>query len=477
MSSPLPLPRVDRRRALQGLLATAATGAALPFLKACSAAPPEGLGHGRAKGEWRNWSGSQAARPRAWVAPRDEDALRALMRDTRGPLRPVGASHSFSPVVTTDGTLLSLSKLSGRVDHDPDRRQATLWAGTTVRDAGPLLAAVGQALPNQGDVDPQTLGGAIGTATHGTGISLGSFSSMVAGLRLVTPHGEVIDCDAERNADLFQAACTGIGALGVVSQVRLQNRAAFRLRQREYTQPLKDVLANIDTLRQQHRHFEFFAFFHADDVLVKTLDETDAADTPEPLLQLPVDAALWLASELAHGLPNADALLQRVLVSLSDAAAERVGPSYRIFPSPREVAFNEMEYEVPVDNGPDCLMEIIDTVRASDIRTLFPIEYRHVAAESAWLSPFHQQACAAISIHQYWQVDYRPLFALVEPVLQRHGGRPHWGKLHSLDAAGLAARYPRWTDFQRLRRQLDPSGKMLSPALRNWFGEAGHETT
>jgi FAD-linked oxidoreductase len=476
MSSPLPLPRVDRRRALQGLLATAATGAALPFLSACTPSAPVGYGHGQRAGEWRNWSGSQSSRPQVFARPADEDALRDLLQAARGPVRPVGASHSFSPVVTTDGTLISVDALSGLVAHDAARQQATLRAGTSIRDAGPLLDAVGQALPNQGDVDPQTLGGAIGTATHGTGMALGSFSSMVAGLRLVTPEGEVIDCDAEHDAEVFDAARTNVGALGVVSQMRLQNRAPFRLRQREFTRPLKAVLAEIDSLREQHRHFEFFAFFHADDVLVKTLDETDAADTPEPLLQLPVDAALWLASELAHGLPNADAVLQRLLVSLSDASAERVGPSYRIFPSPREVAFNEMEYEVPVDHGPACLMEIIDTVRASQLRTLFPIEYRHVAAESAWLSPFHQQACASISIHQYWQVDHRPLFALVEPILQRHGGRPHWGKLHTLTATGLAARYPRWQDFQRVRRALDPRGKMLSPALRQWFGEVTHET-
>ena len=174
---------------------------------------------------------------------------------------------------------------------------------------------------------------------------------------------------------------------------------------------------------------------------------------------------LDLSAKIAHGLPQMDGPMQKLL-TLLHTPTDRVGRSYRIFPSARNTRFNEMEYELPLAQGPDCLREILAAVRKSSIRTLFPIEYRTVAADEAWLSPFYGRASASISIHQYHSVDYRELFDLVEPIFWKYGGRPHWGKLHRLSAKELAPLYPKWDDFQRVRRRLDPQGRMLNEHLR-----------
>lgn len=415
---------------------------------------------------WQNWSGAQHARPQRWLRPRDEAELIARMRATCGELRVVGAGHSFSALCRTDHTLVSLDALRGVVAHDAPTLQATVWAGTRLRDLGEPLWALGQGLTNQGDVDPQSVAGACGTSTHGTGATLGSFSSAVRGVRLVTPAGEVIDADASHDADIFEAARTSLGALGVATQIRLQNRSAYKLREREYLEDLDRVLARLPEALAQHRHYEFWAFFRAPLALVKTLDESTDEDTPPPRFALPVDGALELASRVAHGLPGMDGTMQTLLTRLH-SETNRVGPSHRIFPSPRNTRFNEMEYELPLAQGPDCLREILDVVRRSNIRTLFPVEYRAVAADEAWLSPFYGRDSASISIHQYHREDYRPLFALVEPIFWKYGGRPHWGKLHTLDAKRLAPLYPRWDDFQRVRRRLDPQDRMLNAHLRH----------
>lgn len=420
---------------------------------------------------WQNWSRAVSARPRNWLLPESEAELATMLRSTVGSIRPVGAGHSFTAVAAGDDCMVSLDRLSGLVDHDPERLQATLYAGTRVRDTGPLLDAIGQGLVNQGDVDPQSLGGAVGTSTHGTGITLGSFSSQVVGLRLVTPDGETIDADRDHNPDIYHAGCTSVGSLGVVTRLRLQNRAAYRLREREYKLPMAELLRSAESLRDSHRHFECFGFFKADTALVKILDETDAEPTPPPKLPLPVDAAMWLASELSRRLPASDALLQRLLTAAAPGAGERVGRSWQIFPSPRQVRFNEMEYELPAERGLECLEELIHAVRRAGLNVLFPFEYRYIAADDSWLSPFYQRASASISIHQYWKVDTTPLFALAEPIFRRYDGRPHWGKRHSLTARDFAEMYPRWHDFQAVRRRLDPRGRMLSPYLRRLFEE------
>jgi FAD-linked oxidoreductase len=449
------------------LLAAAAAAASMPLLSACSDSP-RGHGHAHAEGEWQNWSGGVRARPAAWKTPGSDEALAQVMREAPGSIRPVGAGHSFSAVAASDDTMVSLDGMRGLIDHDPQSLQASFHAGTRIREAAPALEAIGQGFVNQGDVDPQALGGAIGTSTHGTGIGLGSFSSMVTALRLVTPDGAIIDASPDQEAEVYHAACTSVGALGVISRLRLQNRAAYRLHEREYTLPLAELMQNAESLRDQHRHFEFFGFFKSDTGLVKTLDETDAEPTPAERLQLPVDAIMFLASEAAHRMPSTDAALQRLLMRAAPSS-ERIGRSWEIFPSDRNVRFNEMEYEVPAERGLECLEEIIAAVRKADINVLFPFEYRYVAADDCWLSPFYQRASASISVHQYWKVDHRPLFDLLEPIFLRYDGRPHWGKLHTLKAEALAERYPRWDDFQAVRRRLDPKGRMLSPYLRGLF--------
>lgn len=455
-------PDSRRRRLLKAGLALAGGTAVGPGLSGCGK-PPKNPVPGDAV--WRNWSGSQVSAPKAWLNPRDEAELAAQMRAASGTLSVTGAGHSFSALCKTDDTLFSLDHLKGVIRHDTATLQATVWAGTRLRDLGAPLWYRGQALPNQGDVDPQSVGGACATSTHGTGITLGSFSSIVRGVRLVTPQGEIIEADADRDDDVFHAATTSLGALGIVSQFRLQNRAPYKLHEREFLEDLSTVLSKLDAYVRDNRHFEFWAFFEADRAIVKLLNETSAEDTPPPSLELPVDHVLDLASEIAHGVGGMDGPMQKLLTGLH-SETDRVGRSYAIFPSPRNSRFNEMEYEVPVARGPECLVEILETVRKAGIRTLFPVEYRFVSADDCWLSPFYGRDTASISVHQYHKVDYRELFDLVEPIFWKYEGRPHWGKLHRLGARQLAALYPRWDDFQRVRRRVDPEGRMLNAHLR-----------
>ena len=453
----LPAHSASRRRLLKAGLAAGA----LPLLPACGGTPADPKPGDAA---WRNWSGGQQSQPRQWLNPRDEQELIAQMRAAPATMRVTGASHSFSALCKTNDTLFSLDQLSGVVRHDAEKQQATLWAGTRLHDAGEPLWQLGQSFSNQGDVDPQSLGGACGTSTHGTGATLGSFSSMVRGVRLVTPDGDVIEADAEHDADVFHAACTSLGALGVVTQLTLQNVPRYKLAEHEWMEDLEVVLGKLDSYVQNNRHFEFWCFFEAKEAIVKTLNPTTDADTPPPSFSLPVDHILDLTSKIADGIVGMDGPMQRFLTAMY-SPVQRVGRAYKIFPSDRNSRFNEMEYELPAEQGPECLQEILATVRKSRVRTLFPLEYRYVAADDCWLSPMQGRATVAISVHQHHSVDYRPLFDLVEPIFWKYSGRPHWGKLHTLDARRLAPLYPHWDAYQAVRQRLDPKGRMLNEHL------------
>ena len=418
---------------------------------------------------WRNWSGGLLAHPAGRFAPTSEDELAAWMKSTTGRMRPVGAGHSFTPLVPTDGHLLVLDGINGLTRHDPDTLQATFGAGTRLSSIGPALEAVGQGPLILPDIDRQTLAGAIATGTHGTGLTLHSLSGNVTGLRMVTTSGEIVAVSEASDPDLFKAACVSVGALGVMTEISLQNRAAYRLKARNWAARIDEVLEEFEASATRHRHFEMFPLTHSDYALVLSIDETD-----DPIDNPPIspeeEAAFGNAMRAWMEIPPAE---RRPLIN---GLAEQIAPSvtvdasYRILSNVRSNRFNEMEYAVPREVGAECVREVLDTIAEQEIDVVFPLEYRYVKGDDIWLSMDEGGDRAAISVHRTASEDYRPLFDAVEPVFWKYGGRPHWGKVHSLGHAELTRLYPQFEAFREIRAAMDPQGRLLNDHLRRLFG-------
>lgn len=417
---------------------------------------------------WHNWSGGQSAQPAGRLAPATVDELVTWMKGSTGPLRAVGAGHSFSPLVPTDGHLLVLDKISGLLDSDAETLQATFGAGTRLANMGVPLEGAGQGMFNLPDIDRQTLAGATATSTHGTGIEFNSLSGYITGLQMVTASGEVIDADRESDPDFIKAASVGIGALGIVTKIRMQNRSAYQLKKRDWVEKTEDVLKNFDERVAEHRHFEMFPLVHSDYALVLSIDETE-----EPVNNPPVDpeadAAFAMAMRAWMELPPG---MRRPVIN---GLASQIGPtsavdaSWKILTNIRNNRFNEMEYSIPIEQGAECLREVLSTIAEQGLDVVFPLEYRYIKGDDLLLSMFEGGPRAAISIHRTWDEDYRPYFDVIEPIFWKYGGRPHWGKLHSLGYNELSRLYPGFETFRTLRAELDPEGRLLNDHLRKVF--------
>jgi len=418
---------------------------------------------------WRNWSGGLVAHPAGRFSPATESELVDFLSSTRGPIRPVGSGHSFSPLVPTDGQLIVIDQLAGLLAHDRDRLTATFGAGTRLSDMGQPLTEVGQAMLNLPDIDRQTLAGATATATHGTGIDFTCLSGFVSQLRLITPQGEVLDVAPDSHPALFNAARVSLGALGLVTRMTLQNRTVYKLKSRNWVQRTEDVLQDFDTSAAAHRHFEMFPLTHADYALVLAIDETDEAiNNPPPDPEQ--EAATANALGAIAALPPAQRRVQLNALAEQIEPTEQVDWSYRILSNIRNSRFNEMEYSVPLHAGADCLREILATITRLEVDVSMPLEYRYVSRDDTWLGMSSgDEDHAAISIHRRAGEDYRPYFDLIEPIFWKYQGRPHWGKIHSLRSAELRELYPHFEEFQAVRRQLDPDGRLLNPHLRELF--------
>lgn len=427
---------------------------------------------------WSNWAGNQHSTALVTERPRTVAEVAEAVRRASAAgrtIRAVGSGHSFTAAAVADGHRLDLADLETDVTVDVARRLVTVPAGMTLHTLNHLLAGHGLAVPNLGDIDAQTIAGALSTGTHGTGATLGCLSTFVAGLTLVTGTGEVLRCSADENRDVFDAARVGLGAVGVLVEVTLRCVDAFVLRAHERPAALAEVLDDLPGLYERHDHAEFYWFPYTERVQVKTNDRVPADDRPLPRWRGWLDddflsnTVFAGACRLGRAVP---ALAPRISAVSARALTERTytGRSDLVFCTPRRVRFVEMEYGLPRDALPTALTELRRIVDRLPFKVLFPVEVRFTAADDIWLSHSYGRDSAYVAIHQYVGMPYEPYFRAFEQVATELGGRPHWGKLHWRDAESLATAYPKFAAFQSVRSRLDPENVFGNPYLRQVLG-------
>ncbi len=425
---------------------------------------------------WQNWSGSVQGRPRQVARPRSIEELASVVgslgREGRH-MRVVGSGHSFTPLVQTDDVLISLDALQGIESVDAEGQKVTVLGGTKLKKLGDALLQQGLAQENLGDIDVQSIAGAISTGTHGTGIRFGSLSTQVVGLTLVTAAGELLECSAERNLDIFKAAQVSMGALGVIARVTLRVVPAKRLRFRSHRERLANCITNLEQYQQENSHFEFFWLPYTEWVQAKFLNETDAPATGSNLWGtfnkvVLENGVYWVLSECCRLVPRLCKPISKFSAQ-AIASVDEVDYSHRLFATPRLVRFQEMEYNIPREHFRTVIAEIQACIEQHQFAVHFPVECRFVHSDDIWLSPAYQRESAYVAVHMYRGMPYQSYFQHMEEIFKRYQGRPHWGKMHTQTAESLASLYPRWHDFRRIRAALDPQGIFLNDYLRGLF--------
>jgi L-gulonolactone oxidase len=430
---------------------------------------------------WRNWAGNERTDTEV-VQPGSADEVAAVLASAAAAgrrIRPIGSGHSFTGIGRPEDIQLTCGGLT-RIGAVGDDGLVTVAAGTPLHRLNAELVRRGRSLTNLGDIDRQTVAGALSTGTHGTGARFGGLATQVRGLQLVTPDGAVLDCDANRHPGVFSAARIGLGALGVITEVTLQTVPAFALRAVEAPGTLTGALEGFDELMSSTDHVEFYWFPHTDVTLLKT---NTRVPLEEGLAPLPRWRAVWddeiLANGAFAGVVAAGRRVPALVPPLARMSAKALGArtwtdhSHRVFVSRRRVRFLEMEYAIPRGDAPALLAELRRVHEANDWRAAFPVEVRIAAADDIPLSTASGRDSAYIAAHVPAGTDPGPWFSALESIAGEVGGRPHWGKLHGLEAEVLRGRYPRFDEFVGLRDRLDPGGVLSNAHLDRVLGTAG----
>jgi FAD-linked oxidoreductase len=427
---------------------------------------------------WTNWARQQRCAPEALERPRGEAEVAAAVvraRERGLPVRAVGSGHSFTDIACTDGVMLDMSGMDRVLDHDATSGLVRVQAGISINALGRALEARGLALENQGDIDRQTVAGAIATATHGTGVRFANLSAAIEAVRMVSAEGDPIEVSRGSEPETLLACRVGLGALGIITELTVRAVPLYTLRRVDDPRPLRETLRRVDELVDGSQHFELWVFPYSDVALTRTCERIDGPPRPgdersvwfqEVVLE---NAALEAACRLGRAAPPLVARLNRAIPRLASRST-KVGRSWRVYASRRSVRFTEMEYAIPREHGREALERVLELVQRRRLAVSFPVEFRFSAGDDAFLSTAHGRDTCYIAVHQFRGMEYETYFRAVERIMDDYDGRPHWGKRHYQSAATLAPRYPAWERFQAVRARLDPDGLFANDYTRRVLG-------
>ncbi|HKT04972.1 MAG TPA: D-arabinono-1,4-lactone oxidase [Rugosimonospora sp.] len=427
---------------------------------------------------WRNWAGNEHALAARVVRPSSTAEVAEAVRSAAAEgltVKPVGAGHSFTAVAATDGVRLEPDRLDQLISVDRAERLVTVQAGMGLRRLNQILAEQGLAMPNLGDIDQQTIAGAVATGTHGTGATFGCLATFIEALTLVTATGQVLHCSATENPEVFAAARVGLGALGVMTEITLRCAEAFTLRAEERPERLPDVLASLDDDINSNDHFEAYWFPYTDRMQTKRNNRVPASDAPLNRFRGWLDDE-FLSNTVLAGACRVGRRVPSLIPTITGIEARALSPrlytapSHEVFCSSRRVRFMEMEYGLPREALPEAFAALRSIVAALPFKVILPVEIRVSAADDIWLSHGYGRDNAYVAIHQYVGMPFRPYFDQFEKVATGLAGRPHWGKMHSLGADDLRPAYPRFDDFLAVRDKLDPQRVFANAYTNRIFG-------
>ncbi|TDC83836.1 D-arabinono-1,4-lactone oxidase [Actinomadura sp. 7K507] len=429
--------------------------------------------------KWQNWAGNQQAAPRRVATPRTTDEVAAAVRsaaDEGLTVRMTGTGHSFTGAAVAEGVRLRPTALTSVRSVDTATGLVTVEAGLPLHALNRVLDEHGLALANMGDIQEQTVAGALQTATHGTGRDAAGLVSQVAALELVLADGSIVTCSREERPDLFAAARAGLGALGIVTAITWRTVPSFLLRAQEEPMKWDEVIARVDEFDAANEHFEFYWFPHTEGCLTKRNNRTEGPAKPLSKFKYWLDDK-FLSNTVFGAINRITHRAPAITPFVNGISAKALGArtysdtSYKVFTSPRTVRFKEQEYAIPREELVPALRELRALFARRDWRISFPIEVRLLPEEDAWLSMAHGRQSAFIAVHVYNRDPHEQYFRGVEELLTALNGRPHWGKLHTRDAAHFEKVYPRFGDFRALRDELDPDRRFANPYTRQVFGD------
>jgi xylitol oxidase len=409
-----------------------------------------------------NWAGNLEYSTETLYAAKSQQQIQDYVKK-QSKLKVLGSRHCFNNIADSKDAFLSLKPLDEIVSLDPHARTVTVDAGITYGKLAPLLDAKGFALHNLASLPHISIAGACTTATHGSGEKNGNLATAVSALEIVTASGDVVKLSRQQDANFFQGAVVGLGALGVITKITLDIQPTYQMRQYVYENlsfaAMKD---HFDAIQASAYSVSLFTDWQNDnfsEVWLKTRTEKDHAFNAKPEF-----FGAKLATKNLHPIAALSAENCTEQRGVPGPWYERL-PHFRMGFTPSAGKELQSEYFVPRQHAVEAILAV-ERLRDQITPHLLITEIRAIAADDLWMSPCYQQPC--VTIHFTWKQDWpavSQLLPVIEKELAPFQARPHWGKLFTMPPQQLHSHYKKLPEFTALTKKFDPNGKFHNDFL------------
>ena len=439
------------------------TGAALSPLAACNTAKKESSELTEAN-VVRNWAGNITYSTNNILEPKSLDEARDIIKKSTK-LRALGTRHCFNTIADSDHTLLSSRYLNEIGPIDPNTATILVGGGIRYGDLCKHLDEKGFAIHNLASLPHISVAGACATATHGSGITNGNLATAVSEVEILTGTGDLLKFSKDSNPSEFAGAVVNLGALGLVTMVRLQLLPAFKVRQWVYLNlPMTQLYDHFDEIMGAGYSVSLFTDWQTENINQLWIK------------QIAKDTKLVDATPALYGSVQADRDVHPIIAISAENCTPQMGvagpwyerlPHFKMDFTPSSGEELQAEYFVPRSRAVEAIQAIAAKHKDELKQLLFITEIRTIAADDLWLSTAYGRD--SVAIHFTLKQDTAGVNAFLprlEETLRPFEARPHWGKLFVMDPAELRSRYEKFDQFRSLVAKCDPEGK-----FRNTFME------
>jgi xylitol oxidase len=414
----------------------------------------------------KNWAGNLEYDSQRIERPSTVEAVQELV-SSLGSIKALGTRHSFSAIADTQGIHISTRDLGQGVSIDQARGTVTVDAGVRYGELAQVLWEHGWALPNLASLPHISVAGACATATHGSGDANGNLSTSAESFEIVTGKGDLRTCSAEVDGENFNGMVVHLGALGIVTKITLRVVPKFLVAQTVYQNlPLEELYPHFDQITGSAYSVSLFTDWRTSAInQVWVKHKTQSADVVSPRSDF--YGALPAAHDL-HPVAGVSAESCSTQCGVPGPWHERL-PHFKLSHTPSVGEEIQSEYFVRREHAVEAFRRI-QGLREHLSPLLSISEIRTVAGDSLWLSPCHRGD--SVGIHFTWRKDEAgvlKVLPMIEQALAELEPIPHWGKVFTLSAADIEARYPRLSDFKKLADSFDPEGRCANRFLRSFL--------
>ncbi|MEX0290804.1 MAG: D-arabinono-1,4-lactone oxidase [Flavobacteriaceae bacterium] len=415
-----------------------------------------------------NWAGNYTYKAKNLYEPRTTKEVQELVKKLDSQ-KALGSCHCFNNIADNPLNQISSKNLKGVLELNEADMTVTIGAGTKYGDFAPELHKKGYALHNLASLPHISVAGACATATHGSGVANGNLATSVSAMELVTGEGEILNLSKQHDESIFNGAVVHLGALGMLTKITLNIQKAFDVRQDIFQDlPLQSLKDDFDSILSAGYSVSLFTDWQDDNV-------------SQVWIKRRVDLENTNLGDTFYGAKAAVKNLHPITRLSAENCTEQMGisgpwfdrlPHFKMGFTPSSGEELQSEFFVPRQNALEAILAL-EKKRDLIFPQLMITEIRTVAADNLWMSPCYNQDC--IAIHFTWKQNPKEVTALIrmiETELEPFDARPHWGKLFSMNAAVLKARYEKLPDFIDLAQNLDPDGKFRNAYLQSHiFGD------